>query len=117
MRRVLRLLLLLSAFVGGETFAKGNFRGKPQEFVPTEMTEKEREAARVRARYRMGVFHEDEDIPQETKFPWMQIGFTLLTFAIVSPFAWSSYKRHIGEGPRTPEKPRRRLLRRNNAAD
>jgi hypothetical protein len=108
--------MVLGALTGaGEAKAKGT-QGKPQEFVPTELTEKEREAARVRARYHMGVYREDEDLPPETRFPWVQLGATLLTFAVVSPFAWSAYKRHVGEAPAALDKPRRRLIRKNNAA-
>ena len=116
MRRSLRFVFLSLALYGAAAAAKSGFRGKPQDFVPTEMTEEEREAARVRARYKMSVYHEPEDAPKEAKFPWMQIGFTLLTFAVASPFAWASYKRTVGENP-LGEKPRRRLTRHNNAAE
>jgi hypothetical protein len=98
MRRFLILYALMMAFAAladtgtGATKGTGGRRGKPQDFQATEMTDEEREAARVRARYRMGTWREAEPVQAEPKFPWMPIGFTLLSFAVVAPFAWNAYR-------------------------
>ena len=61
-----------------------------------DVTEEERAAARQRARNRMSAWHET-DLPPEYHFPWMQIGFVVLAFAVATPFAWSAYKRSAKE--------------------
>jgi len=74
-------------------------RGGVQPYQPTELTEEQREAANTRARYKMGTWRETQLPPAEPLIPWMPIGFMLLTFAVVSPFAWSSYRHHVGQFP------------------
>ena len=76
-------------------------RGQVKAYLPTELTEEEREAARVRARYKMGTWRESEAPPPEFAFPWMPLGFTLLIFALAAPFAWSAYRRDAKEMPDT----------------
>jgi hypothetical protein len=75
--------------------------GGVQPYEAVELTEEEREAARHRARNKMGTWRETVLPPPESHFPWMPLGFTLLTFAVVTPFAWSSYRRHVEQAPDT----------------
>ena len=70
-----------------------------QTYQPTELTEDEREAARSKARYKMGTWKESKVPPPERPIPWMPLGFTLLTFAVVAPFAWAAFRRHVEEAP------------------
>jgi hypothetical protein len=83
----------------GPPAASDRRRGGVQPYQPTELTDEQREAANTRARYKMGTWRETQLPPPEPRFPWMPIGFTLLTFAVVAPFAWSSYRHHVGEIP------------------
>jgi hypothetical protein len=87
MRRLL-LIVVVSAAAGAFAERKGQLR----DFEPTEKTEAEREAARVKARYRIETWRETDPLPEEPKFPWMPLGITLLSFAVVAPFAWSAYR-------------------------
>lgn len=90
MRRVLLLIAFTSAL---SVPAKGEpRRGKPGQFQVAEQTDQELEATRVRARHRITTWREAKPEPQAVKFPWMQVGFTLLALAIAAPFAWSSYR-------------------------
>lgn len=90
MRRVLQtVLLVVGLSVAGSAFAAGGGRQKPAEFH--EVSDEERAAARERARNRVPTWSES-DVPEEYRFPWMQIGFVALAFAVATPFAWSAYR-------------------------
>jgi hypothetical protein len=96
MRRSLAALLLsLGLVTGASAFAANERRHKPAEFQ--EISEEDRAAARERARNRVSAWREGADMPPEYKFPWMQLGFTALMFAIALPFAWGAYNRHARE--------------------
>ncbi len=73
--------------------------GQVQHYEPTALTEEEREAARARARQKMGTWVESEPPPPASPFPWGPLFATLLAFAVAAPLAWSSYRRHIAEMP------------------
>ncbi len=92
MRR-LPLFIVLVGLYGASSLAEERRPGKPRTFQPTELTEQEREEAKTRARYKMGTWRDIEEAPPESHFPWLAVGFTLLTMGVVSPFAWSAYKR------------------------
>lgn len=89
MRRFHTLVLALSLSLGASAFAANERRHKPSEYQ--DITDEDRAAARERARNRMGSWHEVDPI-EESTFPWMQLGFTALAFAIVAPFAYWFFK-------------------------
>jgi len=93
MRR-LSVFIALSVVLGTSAFAANEKRRKPAEFQ--DVTEEDRAAARERSRNRMGTWREVDPIPEST-FPWMQLGFVALTFAIAAPFAWGYYNRSSKE--------------------
>ena len=113
MRRSIKgLFLALSFLVAASAFAANERRHKPSEYQ--EITDEDRAAARERARSRVSEWRETE-LPPEYEFPWMQIGFVALAFAVALPFAWAAYNRHAAEvraiaeasntGPRKRSKP------------
>lgn len=93
-RSISTLFLALSLVVGASAFAANERRHKPSEYQ--EITDEDRAAARERARSRVSEWRETE-LPPEYEFPWMQIGFVALAFAIAVPFAWAAYNRHAAE--------------------
>jgi hypothetical protein len=97
MRRVHLFIVLAGLSYGASALAEDRRPGKPKTFQPTELTEKEREEAKTRARYKIGTWQEAEADAPEAPFPWMPVGFTLLTLAVVAPFAWSAYRRTAKE--------------------
>lgn len=97
MRRLPWILVMACVLSSTMVFAQRP-AGKPQDFQARELTPQEREESRTKARYKMNTWHEaEENLPAETPFPWMPIGFTLLAFAAVAPFAWAMYKRMSSE--------------------
>lgn len=95
MRRSLAALLLsLGLLTGASAFGANERRHKPAEFQ--EISEEDRAAARVRARNKVSTWREADPVP-EYQFPWMPIGFTVLTLGIAAPFAWAAYNRHAKE--------------------
>jgi hypothetical protein len=93
-RSISGLFLALSLLMGASAFAANERRHKPGEYQ--EITDEDRNAARERARSRVSTWRET-NLPPEYEFPWMQIGFVALAFAIAIPFAWSAYNRHAAE--------------------
>ena len=93
-RSISGLFLALSLSMGASAFAANERRHKPGEYQ--EITDEDRTAARERARSRVSSWRETE-LPPEYHFPWMQIGFVVLAFAIAAPFAWGAYNRHAAE--------------------
>lgn len=93
-RKTSSLFLALSLIIGASAFAANERRHKPSEYQ--EITDEDRAAARERARSRVSEWRETE-LPPPYEFPWMQIGFVALAFAIAVPFAWAAYNRHAAE--------------------
>jgi hypothetical protein len=95
MRRSINgLFLALSLVLGASAFAANERRHKPSEYQ--EITDDDRNAARARAKSKVSTWRETE-LPPEYEFPWMQVGFVALAFAIALPFAWGAYNRHAAE--------------------
>lgn len=81
--------------------------GKPREYQPENPTDEER----PRKKTRIHAWEEAEPAQEPvTDFPWMPLGLTLLTFAVVAPFAWSAYRQTMEEmkPPVDSNQPRRR---------
>lgn len=93
-RSISGLLLALSLCLGASAFAANERRHKPTEYQ--ELSEEDRAAAREKQRSRVSTWRETELQP-EYEFPWMQIGFVVLAFAIAAPFAYGAYNRHAAE--------------------
>ncbi len=97
MRRLL-WLMTMTVVLSGVTAVAQRPAARPQEFQQREQTAQQREESKTKARYKMNTWHEaDENQPQEFSFPWMPIGFTLLCFAVVTPFAMAMYRRMSAE--------------------
>jgi hypothetical protein len=97
MRRVLWLMTMALVLSSVSAVAQRP-AAAPKEFRAGEQTVQQREEARTKARYKMNTWHEaDDNLPQEFQFPWMPIGFTLLCFAVVTPFAMAMYRRMSAE--------------------
>lgn len=95
MRRSLAsLLLALGLLTGATALAANERRHKPADYQ--EITEEDRSAARDRARHKVRQWREADPMP-EYHFPWMPIGFTVLTLGLAAPFAWAAYNRHAKE--------------------
>ncbi|MFO0596966.1 MAG: hypothetical protein U0228_16745 [Myxococcaceae bacterium] len=111
MRRSPRLLLLaLAVGLALPAFAENERRHRPTEYQ--EMTDEEKAALKEKQRNRMGTWNEN-DLPPEYHFPWMQIGFIGLAIVIAIPFGWVAYKRFATEtneaiAAATPAPPRKR---------
>lgn len=88
------LFLALSLLMGASAFAANERRHKPSEYQ--EITEEDRDAARLRAKSKVSTWRETE-LPPEYEFPWMQIGFVALAIGIAVPFGWAAYNRHAAE--------------------
>lgn len=88
------LLLALSLLLGASAFAANERRLKPSDYQ--ENPDQDRAAAREKARSRVATWQETE-LPPEYEFPWMQVGFVALAFAIAVPFGWGAYNRHAAE--------------------
>ena len=93
-RSISGLFLALSLVTGATAFAANERRHKPSEYQ--ELTEEDRKAAKEKSRSRVSTWRETE-LPPEYEFPWMQIGFVALAFAIAIPFGWAAYSRHATE--------------------
>lgn len=90
MRRSLSALLLAVTLSSGATaLAENERRHKPAEYQ--EISDEDRAAARERSRNKVSQWRETQ-LPPEYKFPWMQIGFTVLTLGLAIPFGWSMYR-------------------------
>lgn len=88
------LFLALSLLMSATALAANERRHKPSEYQ--EITEEDRDAARLRARSKVSTWRETE-LPPEYEFPWMQIGFVALAFVVATPFAVGAYNRHAAE--------------------
>ena len=93
-RSISGLFLALGLLMGVSAFAANERRHKPSEFQ--EITDEDRNAARERARSKVGTWRETE-LPPEYEFPWMQIAAVALAFVVATPFAISAYNRHASE--------------------
>ncbi len=83
------LLLVFTLTAASAAFAANERRNKPSEYQ--EVTDEDRAAARERARTRVSTWN-DSELPPEYSFPWMQLGFIALAFAIATPIAWIAYR-------------------------
>lgn len=88
------LLLALCLLSGVTALAANERRHKPSEYQ--EVTDEDRAAARERSRNKVGQWRETE-LPPEYKFPWMQVGFTVLTLGLAIPIGWAAYNRFSRE--------------------
>jgi hypothetical protein len=88
-------VLALGLLTGASAFGANERRHKPAEYQ--EISEEDRAAARERARNRVSTWREGTEMPPEYKFPWMQLGFAVLTLSIALPFAWAAYNRNAKE--------------------
>ena len=93
-RSISGLLIALSLVLGASALAANERRHKPSEYQ--ELSEEDRAAAKLKNRSKVSTWRETE-LPPEYEFPWMQIGFVALTFAIAAPFAYGAYVRHAAE--------------------
>lgn len=96
MRSSPAFVVLLLLVLGGSAWASGNADRHRRLNGYQEITDEDRAAARERARNPISKYSETE-VPPEYHFPWMQIGFVVLAFAVATPFAWGAYKRSARE--------------------
>lgn len=94
MGRTRFLLIALSLALGTSALASNERKHKPGEYQ--ELSEEEKAAMKEKNRNRMGEWNET-DLPPEYHFPWMQLGFIALAFAVATPFAWFTYKKFAVE--------------------